>query len=249
MVALAKPHRKPHTPDRSAKDSGLRFYSAEISRWLSRDPIEEEGGANLYGFVGNSPVNRSDWLGLDGNLLQNIPLTPPTWGDVAKCAVEILGDNIFNILDQQLNLSQLADKIGVCGAGKGLVPQECLALLADNPVGPVDTSKGKIEHVKTSTFGDTKLLKGMGACLLKEVLSKIPGAGALVPSVEPKAEIFLSVDLYWSCKKKYNRVFYHFTESVNVKVQGLKEVKLSKIYKTGECDKNDAAWQACCACQ
>ena len=32
--------------------------------WLSRDPIEEEGGINLYGYVGNSPINRSDPLGL-----------------------------------------------------------------------------------------------------------------------------------------------------------------------------------------
>jgi hypothetical protein len=32
--------------------------------WLSRDPIEEEGGLNLYGMVGNSPVNYWDYLGL-----------------------------------------------------------------------------------------------------------------------------------------------------------------------------------------
>ena len=58
MVAFAKPHRKAHTPDRSAKDSGLRFYSAESSRWLNRDPIGERGGLNLYGFVGNGPVGQ-----------------------------------------------------------------------------------------------------------------------------------------------------------------------------------------------
>jgi RHS repeat-associated protein len=63
MVALNKTYRKTLTPDRSAKDSGLRFYSPEISRWLNRDPIGEEGGLNLYGFVENGAIRRSDPLG------------------------------------------------------------------------------------------------------------------------------------------------------------------------------------------
>jgi RHS repeat-associated protein len=41
--------------------------------WLNRDPIEEKGGLNLYGFVGNTPLNRIDPFGLeDGNLWQGI---------------------------------------------------------------------------------------------------------------------------------------------------------------------------------
>ena len=32
--------------------------------WLSRDPIEEEGGLNLYGYVGNDSVGLADPLGL-----------------------------------------------------------------------------------------------------------------------------------------------------------------------------------------
>jgi hypothetical protein len=43
---------------------GHRFYSPETGRWPSRDPIEEEGGVNLYGFVVNSPVRRVDPYGL-----------------------------------------------------------------------------------------------------------------------------------------------------------------------------------------
>lgn len=42
---------------------GYRFYSPETGRWLSRDPIGERGGLNLYGFVGNDGVNRWDSLG------------------------------------------------------------------------------------------------------------------------------------------------------------------------------------------
>jgi RHS repeat-associated protein len=43
---------------------GYRYYAPEMGRWISRDPIEEEGGLNLYGMVGNDAVNRWDPLGL-----------------------------------------------------------------------------------------------------------------------------------------------------------------------------------------
>jgi hypothetical protein len=43
---------------------GYRYYDPVTGRWPSRDPIEERGGLNLYGFVGNNGVNRIDLLGL-----------------------------------------------------------------------------------------------------------------------------------------------------------------------------------------
>lgn len=44
---------------------GFRYYQPTTGRWLTRDPIEEQGGANLYGFVGNNSTNDVDPLGLD----------------------------------------------------------------------------------------------------------------------------------------------------------------------------------------
>jgi hypothetical protein len=35
-----------------------------LGRWLSRDPIEEQGGYNLYAMVNNDAVNRLDFLGM-----------------------------------------------------------------------------------------------------------------------------------------------------------------------------------------
>ena len=35
---------------------GLRFYNPDTGRWLNRDPIEEDGGINVYGFVNNQPT-------------------------------------------------------------------------------------------------------------------------------------------------------------------------------------------------
>lgn len=34
------------------------------TQWLSRDPIAENGGINLYAYVGNDPINAMDPLGL-----------------------------------------------------------------------------------------------------------------------------------------------------------------------------------------
>ena len=43
---------------------GYRYYDPVTGRWPSRDPIEENGGINLYGFVRNNSVNQWDYLGL-----------------------------------------------------------------------------------------------------------------------------------------------------------------------------------------
>jgi RHS repeat-associated protein len=51
-----------------------RAYDAGIGRWISRDPIGEEGGINLYGYVGNNPVNFIDFLGL---AIGDYPPPPP----------------------------------------------------------------------------------------------------------------------------------------------------------------------------
>ncbi len=91
MVALNKTYRKTLTPDRSAKDSGHRYYSPEISRWLNRDPIGERAfevqesryhfigipspSGNLYSSFDNKPVLGIDPFGLQswsGN-----PITGP----------------------------------------------------------------------------------------------------------------------------------------------------------------------------
>lgn len=54
-----------------------RYYAASSGRWLSRDPIEEEGGIHLYNFVLNSPVHFVDPLGLvlhDAPIVSTLPI-------------------------------------------------------------------------------------------------------------------------------------------------------------------------------
>ncbi len=47
---------------------GRRYYEPKLGRWLGRDPIEEKGGLNLYGFVRNNGVNKWDYLGMQGGM-------------------------------------------------------------------------------------------------------------------------------------------------------------------------------------
>jgi RHS repeat-associated protein len=53
---------------------GYRFYSPALRRWLTRDPIGELGGPNLYAFVNDNPVNRVDSVGRNPQASTNGPL-------------------------------------------------------------------------------------------------------------------------------------------------------------------------------
>ncbi len=43
---------------------GFRYYNPEMGRWLNRDPIEEQGGVNLYVFCQNDLIGSVDMLGM-----------------------------------------------------------------------------------------------------------------------------------------------------------------------------------------
>jgi len=56
----------------------FRAYDANLGRWISRDPIAERGGMNLYGYVANNPLGWIDPYGLNvqdpGRPPENIPV-------------------------------------------------------------------------------------------------------------------------------------------------------------------------------
>ena len=62
----AKPVATPktHTPGLQVQERGQRYYSPTLERWMSRDPVEEYGGYNVYGMVLNAPNRILDYLGL-----------------------------------------------------------------------------------------------------------------------------------------------------------------------------------------
>jgi RHS repeat-associated protein len=64
---------------------GYRYYDPSTGRWLSRDPLGEEGGINLYSFVANSTIHRWDSLGLAAQALAC---------HCCECAEDIWLDNV-----------------------------------------------------------------------------------------------------------------------------------------------------------
>lgn len=54
-------------PESGLLNFGYRLYSPALGRWLTQDPMEEEGGLNLYALCENSPVNAYDALGLSAD--------------------------------------------------------------------------------------------------------------------------------------------------------------------------------------
>ena len=59
---------------------GYRFYSPTLMRWMNRDPIEEDGGLNVYAFCLNIPVASYDILGQLVQVFRYLPGRPPDRG-------------------------------------------------------------------------------------------------------------------------------------------------------------------------
>jgi len=72
------------TSDFSHQESGLhltwfRALDSASGRWLSRDPLEELAGANLYAYVNNNPINAIDPLGLQLQSVCGVRPPPPQY--------------------------------------------------------------------------------------------------------------------------------------------------------------------------
>ena len=66
-------------------DFGLRLYQPKHGRFITRDPIGEAGGENLYAHTWNDPVNRWDYLGLTDYIDEK----RKQWADSAASAQEM----------------------------------------------------------------------------------------------------------------------------------------------------------------
>jgi RHS repeat-associated protein len=55
---------KPRDSETGLYYYGYRYYDPMTGRWLNRDPIKENGGLNLYGFLDNASLYFTDSLGL-----------------------------------------------------------------------------------------------------------------------------------------------------------------------------------------
>lgn len=131
---------------------GYRHYSAKLGRWPSRDPIGEAGGINLYGFVGNDPVNRVDPHGLQDTcftrMLDRLHRTPAGCAE-AKRICEHTGATLLNG----------AAAVGGCAeGGAGRIVQVCgdpYGIGTDMIEHGVDTCSNSLIGTITTEFRDT----------------------------------------------------------------------------------------------
>jgi RHS repeat-associated protein len=66
-----------------------RAYNPAIGRWLSRDPIGEKNGTNLFEYVSNNPINHWDPLGLrDYSALETQRILAAAYGDAVEGPIQ-----------------------------------------------------------------------------------------------------------------------------------------------------------------
>jgi RHS repeat-associated protein len=102
---------------RHDSESGLyqvrfRYLHPLLGRWTSRDPIQEQGGLNLYAYVGNNTINKIDSLGLDSNIM-NLPI-PYNTGNVNAITAPIKVDT-----DKCCENGKMVNKVSVYVVNRG----------------------------------------------------------------------------------------------------------------------------------
>ncbi|MBN1833013.1 MAG: RHS repeat-associated core domain-containing protein, partial [Deltaproteobacteria bacterium] len=124
---------KPYDAETGWSYYGGRYYSAKLGRWPTRDPIGEAGGLNLYGFVGNNPINFIDILGLikvgiaipngnpsQNNLFKNIA---ETRSDKNRWKAVNTGQEILEFLAEQSDECQPIEVLTIAGHGWDYHPE------------------------------------------------------------------------------------------------------------------------------
>jgi RHS repeat-associated protein len=123
---------------------GYRYYSVELGRWWTRDPIGERGGFNLYGFVRNNGVNAVDILGLAcGNRLtakeaKKLACAINKWLEQAEALVNLTGDSVAPDKNDKKIVLQFLHRYMSKQGGNLIVPYEAFNddpnLLSENKI-------------------------------------------------------------------------------------------------------------------
>jgi RHS repeat-associated protein len=123
-MAKANPFRfstKYHDNETDLVYYGYRYYSPTAGRWLSRDPIGVEGGANLYGFVGNDPVGGIDALGLFlwfDDKVEFQPTAPVTPAEIAKFKQQRIEEAMrYGTLNDEMLGTHIRTQLSALSAG------------------------------------------------------------------------------------------------------------------------------------
>ena len=105
---------------------GFRYYDPQPGRWLSRDPLTEIGGLNVFAFVANSPLHQVDALGLQGYIFSPEGMDYDSAALIGGIPHELLKKQIITISDgtESLTIFQRPPVIYDASQGKLLFPPE-----------------------------------------------------------------------------------------------------------------------------
>ena len=97
---------------------GYRFYCPNIAKWLTRDPIGETGGVNLYAFVLNNPVSWVDPWGLEVLDEGMVECMIKEWKKITKKEKDaIIEGFIYGVMFAGAYSSKFGPSFGVVGGG------------------------------------------------------------------------------------------------------------------------------------
>ena len=195
------------------------FYDPSVQRWINRDPIEEQGGVNLFGFVGNESVNSFDPFGLFEShpILRSTVPGQVAWdnavtswengqhGSAVLSGCTMLGEQVL-----------FACTLGRCNAATQIARQEAIAAEAKAArVAAQLAERGAIS--RTIPAAQRKLLHdlfGTGPKGAREALARL-NAGGKIPAGLKKE----SIEAY---KKLAQKTIEHGQDKIGTQAERIK---------------------------
>lgn len=173
-----------------------RAYDPELGRWISEDPIEERGGANLYANVKNRIVNSTDLLGLSED--------PLTFWDAPKCPrgydtrfiQVVFGAPVIAPLGIPIGTRDPFVDDGTHGSGSSDVPIE--SPFYPTPIGPAFTDQPtqsgstRFEVCRACVCKAGRKVVMLGPCKRWKLTGKDQDLGKATTYLRPSAE-FMAV--------------------------------------------------------
>jgi RHS repeat-associated protein len=133
-----------------------RFYDPEYGRWISRDPIGEEGGINLYGYVSNLPIDFTDPLGLmpDEEVIMQTVYDTSTRKPLGKYRKYAVSSDVFVEQTRGLTLRQVETQTGASKYSEG-GPVSTIRYVKDpaNPENIIDMRHFIVIGQRSETYG------------------------------------------------------------------------------------------------
>ena len=180
---------------------GMRMYSPTLGRFTNRDPIGEQGGLNLYAFVGNNGVNKWDYLGRVDNTTIGVDGDEIVWvskgrawnaGDVTVMGIgspSIAGDDFSASGIREHKAYMAAQRDQAAREAQGLInnPSAILTQYGTGKPEFVDftDADGNVSTKSFSSFSDAAqqtLMGYLNVAVNAMIANHVYGKGGALPS-------------------------------------------------------------------